>query len=102
MAEYADLAQINTLYQQAEQVTAAINNLDRGGEPTNITIGPPPPPDPDQITNGFIYAMASSVGIVGPCTPELLTQVRATLVDRGNQIAAELEALGVTSAPIRS
>jgi len=97
MTNYSDVPQINTLYQQQQQVQQAIANIDNGGSLTSIAIGSPPA-SPGQPPMGMM--VGASITLTKPATPETMAAVRAQLVIMSDEITAELAALGVTDAPV--
>jgi hypothetical protein len=97
MADYANLAQINALHAQSQQVQQAIAYLDAGGAPGLMTIGPPPIADEPGIPPD--RGMAVATPIHGPFTAQFLTELRQRLVALETELATQLAALGVTATP---
>ena len=89
---------INALHLESQQVAQAIANLDAGGRVGSMTIMPPAPTPPPPGTPTMMM-MAVNVTVPGPNDPVLLADVRAWLVQRQSDIAAELTTLGVTVPP---
>jgi hypothetical protein len=102
VTDYSDIPQVNQLYIEQQQVETAISLIDNGGTLTAFTISPPPPPPPYDPMNPVPPSpMMMDVRItnIGTVAPETLTALRAQLVERDNEITAELTSLGVTTTP---
>jgi hypothetical protein len=104
MTEYSDLAQVQKLYAEQQQVEAAIGIIDAGGTLTSyvVTAPPPPPYDPDSDTPPVMPQPPVSITVTGEVAPELMAALRAQLITRSNAISDELAALGVADAPVRT
>lgn len=95
MTEYSDVPQVNTLYQESQQVDAAIALIDAGGTVGNFMVRPPPPTEePAPVMMGISITVPP-----GPPNEPLMADLRVLLVERQNAILAEMAALGVTATP---
>jgi len=103
MTEYSDLAQVQALYAEQQQIGTAIGMIDAGGTLLSFLIaGPPPPPyDPDSTTPPVMPQPPVNITITGAVPPKLMAALRTQLVTRSDAISEELAALGVSDAPVR-
>jgi hypothetical protein len=102
MTDYNDLAKINQLYAEQQQIAAAIAIIDADGTLSSfvVTAPPPPPYDPDDPNPPRMPAPPVSIIVAGDVPPELMAALRAQLVQRSDAISAELADLGVDDTPV--
>lgn len=102
MTNYNDVPQVNTLYQEQQQIQMAISHIDDGGTLTAFTIAPPAPPpyDPANPTPpSQTMMMDVRIMTIGTVAPETMSALRAQLVERDGEIAQSLTDLGVGPQP---
>ena len=95
MVAYTYITQVNMLYNEQSAIDAGIEMLDNGGKVSAFTVSPPYP-DPNVM--GMPMMMPVQLSTVAP-SEAMTLEVRAAMVTRHNEIAAELAALGVTDTP---
>jgi hypothetical protein len=96
MSNYSDTPEINSLYEERENLTNGIACIDGGGSMTYFTIEAAPPAE------GVVLMMPQvPVRVVmQPPTPQAtLDNVRAWMVQRQADIDNQLSSLGVTNTP---
>jgi hypothetical protein len=99
MTNYSDVPQVNTLYNEQQQVQSAIDYLSNGGNVTSMVVGPPStPPDPGQPVP---FQMPVSIMLTPPNSQDLIDQALIALKARDDAIYQELADLGVTNTPER-
>ena len=91
MTEYADVPQVQALYDEQAQINRALDILDNyHGTIPAYTVSP--------TTAGVGAPMGVQITTVDP-GQSLLSGVRSSLIQRNNQINKELRELGVTGVP---
>lgn len=98
MSSYTNTPEINALYQEQQQVKQAIDMLDAGGSVPSFVVSPPTQQSPEGYPMPTTQ-MAVSINTIAP-SEALLSDAYDALVKRHNDISNQLQALGVTDAPI--
>lgn len=109
MTDYTDIPDINKLYNEQQQVQAAIYNLERAGAIINMTIAPPtnlPPmtnPNPGEPTDPPppMASMSVIIALNLPNPPDLIDSALTALKARDDAITQELANMGVVNTPVR-
>jgi hypothetical protein len=103
MTEYIDVPQVNLLYSESERVQLAISNIDAGASLTSFVIGVPPAPigpvPMSPIGSATVVPTAVTISLDAPASDQMMTDLRAWLVQRQNDINDQLAALEVTNPP---
>jgi hypothetical protein len=102
MTEYTDVPQANLLYSESERVQLAISNIDAGASLTSFVIGVPPAslgPQPISPTGATIVPTAVTIWLDAPASDQMMTDLRAWLVQRQGEINDQLAALEVINPP---
>lgn len=103
MTDINDVPQVNTLYQEQQNVQSAMDYLANGGSLSFVTVTPPaqqaPPTDPDNPmppAMPLTMQMTVSIMLKQPVSPDLIAQAQIALQQRNDEINEELASLGVT------
>jgi len=96
MTAYSDIPAANALYQEQQQVQAAIDYLNNEGAIVWMSISPPPPVAGISPMN----QMTVSIALSPPNPAALVDQALVALQARADAINQELLALDVTDPPV--
>lgn len=104
MTDYSDLPQTQVIYAEQERTIQAVANIDGGATLTSFVIGQTPPPtglQPMSPTGGLLNtpSMAVTITLDAPASDQLMSDLRAWLVQRSNNLNTQLTDLGVTNPP---
>lgn len=98
MTQYTDVPEVNNLYNERQQVDAAIAMFDSGGNMTHFTVEQAPPPEGTTL---LTTAPPVRIVIPPPTPPDTVANIRAWLVQRQTDIDNQLAALGVVNPPAK-
>src|SRR5215469_13224075 len=105
MTNYADVPQAHLLYSELERTQMAVSNLDGGGTLISFSVGAPPTPmglQPIPPTGTGTVAQQVMITLDTPPSDQLMTDLRAWLVQRQTDLSNQLANLGVPDAPSSS
>jgi len=93
MTIYTDIPETNKLYQEQQQVQAAIYHLEHGGAIINMSVSPSSPPPPPG--EGVPPAMTVIIPLLTPNPDELIASTVEALKARDAELTQELADLGI-------